>query len=153
MAGCSTLTAKNESLPSAKVLSGKIFHLETKPYTYKGAFHFTSESYATVTLDYCENLSDDARCRVLDKQTIKGFKSFPIDFAVYSKGPEDCNDPGYLCSLSVEVHSRGGPEMGEGDLIIEYATDFQTPLPISGVKLEATGLEKCGEPDAGGFCL
>lgn len=132
-------------------VKGELNHIQ-KEYTYPGEFKFQKDSKALVVLQHCENIMDaDPHCKTIARQEIKNITQFPIEFELSGVNPEQCAEPGYVCSLSAQVLSDG-QSVQIGDLVSEYQIDFRE-LPVTNFAVEVTGLESCQAPYAGGYCL
>lgn len=155
LSGCGTAVdttkppAPAESDDTRLLVSGEILHREDEPYSYQGPVVFTPDSHAVIKLSYM--LYQDAGAEELARTVLNDINAFPIPFrlegdpkAVFSRSPQGK----YL--LDVVVFMGPGDDLYIGDLLSEYI--IYVDGPTSGLKVQATGLEKCDTPSSGGAC-
>ena len=100
-----------------------------------------------VTLE-CTNGYADVPATFISKQIISNFDSFPIDFELRGNRLEA--DKITHCDIGVDVR-REPKKICIGDLTNEYYNVID--IPAKDVDVMVTGLEPCGTPQSGGFCL
>ncbi len=148
LSSCATST--DEKSDNANTLvSGEIVHVQGEPHTYQGDFVFTEESHAVVTLFYSISAGGDAPVEAIAEMRIEDVSSFPIPYRIEGDPVAVFAEEGDYF-LHAAVMTDAGDERYVGDLINEVYTPVYRPG--TRVRIEVTGLERCGTPDSGGFC-
>lgn len=132
------------------LVQGNVVHVQGEPFTYPGDFNFTKDSHAVVKLYYSISALGDGPVELIAETRLENISSFPLSYRIEGDSKTVFARPGDYF-LQVEVFSGAGDEAAIGDLINEFYTPV--PSPGANVEVEVTGLEACGTPDSGGFCL
>ncbi len=132
------------------LVQGNIVYVQGEPFTNPEAFKFTEDSHAVVQLHYSASALGDGPVELVAEIRVENITGFPLAYRI--KGDPElvfARQGDYF--LQVKVFSGAGNEAAVGDLTNEVYTPV--PAPGANVEVKLTGLEACGSPNSGGFCL
>lgn len=154
LSGCGTAVENTKPPAPAEpddtmlLVSGEILHREDAPYSYQGPVVFTPDSHAVIKLSYL--LYSDTGSEELARTAINDITDFPIPFRLEGDPKAIFSRPQGKYFLDVVVFMGQSDDLYIGDLTTEYFVYVDGPT--SGLKVKATGLEKCGTSSSGGTC-
>jgi hypothetical protein len=129
------------------LVSGTIVRVD-RPRSFSGPFEFNDQSMAKIELRSHEALGGDGISEVVAVQIVRPVSELPLSFCVAGDPAVVRNELDYTVSAVIKQYEG---QATVGDLVTEY-THLVLP-PAADVVIEVSGLEECGTPDSGGFCL
>lgn len=120
---------------------------EMNPYTYNEEIVIAPEAHAVIELRRYQG--EDAATIPVTKIDVP-FTGFPLSFQILGDVDAAFGTDDKLL-LGVDVYNHAGTDLVVGDLVSEYSNDLE--VPGLDVDILVGGLESCGAPNAGGFCL